>query len=51
VLAWVFLDEAPGIGGVAGIVIVSAGALLAQGVKIPMPVSASRTRQTTADDH
>jgi drug/metabolite transporter (DMT)-like permease len=51
VLAWVFLDEAPGIGGVAGIVIVSAGALLAQGVQIPMPVSASRTRQTTADDH
>ena len=33
-LAWVFLGEAPGIAGVVGIVIVSAGALLAQGANL-----------------
>jgi drug/metabolite transporter (DMT)-like permease len=34
VLAWIFLGEAPGAVGVIGIVIVSTGALLAQGVKL-----------------
>lgn len=34
VLAWVFLGEAPGVAGGVGIVIVSIGALLAQGVGV-----------------
>ena len=42
VLAWAFLGEAPGIGGVFGIAIVSTGALLAQGVQIRTMVSATR---------
>lgn len=46
VLAWVFLGEAPGIGGVVGITIVSIGALLAQGVEVRNMIAASRGGRT-----
>lgn len=44
VLAWVFLDEAPGLLGGLGIAIVSVGALLAQGVPLSSLVSRRSAR-------
>lgn len=44
VLAWIFLDESPGIVGVIGIAIVSIGAAFAQGIDVRMLAPTRRRR-------